>query len=150
MNRKIKYFRCLLVFISTTAILSTMLSCGGQNTSKDKARRLGESLCDIAIALKITDTDTTNTPRELLLTNELYLFVDLNDDLYNQLANIADDIWQDYSIDVYARDLKNGDGTATHFIVIKSKGRELLGIRLKYDNSLKKFYILEFWEIDTI
>jgi hypothetical protein len=132
-----------------------LISCGNADSKHqhELASYLGEALCETVIEsyrediiaqgggglVPATNIDKVNASR---------YYVTIEDGLMEELMELQLELWQDYEIEVYERDNDKENGKASHFIIIKSKGEERFGIRLKYDKDADKFHILGYWTIE--
>ncbi|OHD54852.1 MAG: hypothetical protein A2Y33_15870 [Spirochaetes bacterium GWF1_51_8] len=126
--------KTLILFIFIMAGLTA--ACAVQQDVTSQAKSLGIFLCENSF---------TNTIFNLSTNRDIPLIVSIETNLLNELYKYKDEFWQDFQVDVFTGDSANGDGTASHFIILKSKDRDVLGIRLNYNTALKKFDILSYW-----
>ncbi|OHD54917.1 MAG: hypothetical protein A2014_09900 [Spirochaetes bacterium GWF1_49_6] len=123
-------------FIFLTIISITFAAgCSAPEDLTEKARDLGVFLCEGSF---------TNTLSELISNKNIPLLVEIDTNIISELYKYSQEFWQDYTVNAYEGDNEHGDGSATHYLILKSKDREIMDIRLRYDTSLKKFYILNF------
>ena len=124
------------IFIAFILMSLQASGCAVKEDVTQQAKSLGVFLCESSF---------TNTIFGLGTNQNIPLLVSIDTNLITELYGYREEFWQDFQVEVFTGDSANGDGTATHFIILKSKERDVLGIRLGYDASLKKFHILGYW-----
>jgi hypothetical protein len=118
--------------------LLLFLSC--KSDKKEIVFQAGEFLCESAIGNKILDLAEKRT-------SPYFVFIGKN--LVIKLNSIKSELQKDYKIVVLEgnveEQLLRSSQKASHRLIIQSNDKNLLAMKLKYDEEYGKFHILGFW-----
>jgi hypothetical protein len=117
-------------------LLFLAMGCSAPEDITGKARDLGIFLCESSF---------TNTLSELVSNQNIPLLVEIDTNIISELYKYSEEFWQDYAVVAYEEESRPSNSAPSHTILLKSKDRDILSIHLRYDPSLKKFYILNFF-----
>lgn len=74
--------------------------------------------------------------------------VRIGDGLRQRLSDLHGQLQADCSVDVRSGDAPGalGDGRASHHLLLRSGGAEVLGLRLRWDRRRGAFHVVGFWK----
>jgi len=130
MSRLIPLSRSVLISL---ALLS---SCTASETD-ERARSIGAALCATSLSKDI-DARSLRTAKDELAIGPA---------LASALSMAGSSFAQECSVELHGGDgpAPYGDGKASHWLSLSSRGKAVMHIRLRYDADQARFTILGFW-----
>jgi len=114
-----------------------LLTACAVNQTDDRARTIGARLCALASGKEVAARSLSGTRDE----------VSIGPSLSQALAASAPTFTQDCTIELHRGDGPSpyGDGKASHWLSLRAHGKDVLHVRLRYDQAQDRFDILGFW-----
>jgi hypothetical protein len=111
-------------------LIVLLLGCSVAGNPDRRAEAVGAALC-----------------ASIETAGEVPGLVRLGSGLRDRLASLRGELSDGCTAEIRSGDAPAplGDGRGTHHILLRSGGREILGLRLAYDRSLAGFHVLGFW-----
>jgi hypothetical protein len=124
-------FLLLLIIISLTA-------CSSDDGLESRIMKIGNNLCEIAVEGKARNLYRSRTVQDVVRVGK---------GLSIRLDEISHSLKNGYEVNVKKGDAKPpiGDNKASHLLFISSQGKNLVGLRLLFDQKIDEFLILGYW-----